>query len=391
VSLNTTQIQLKSQAARSVYEIASAMGVTFGPYTEPCLTSFIPLVGFKYSMEVRSTTSQALAPIFSSACENAVTGEARARSLPQQVFAPIVKSILQEIATAGTENDSEDIMDDLVAMADALSEILFAAYHHKADNKWCIAVLSPNDADEVTVKVIQLLQNTFMERQGFWSNDDNDEKMHIEACLSMSAQLIASLVDCIGYILKSNGVKFLKTFKDRIAPFLGPKLIRSTGGNDKAAQHAAICLFDDCVEYCGPDAVAEYGKMLVPGIVEVLTTQRNSEDSDELVAAAVYGVSQLARHAPANLLVSVIGIVPSLLEIAACYQVDSDNALSEGAISALASLLLFPSAPFKTFHTNVDSAKVLDVFLNAMPLRADETEAQVKILPTQLSESRLRR
>ncbi len=145
------------------------------------------------------------------------------------------------------------------------------------------------------------------------------------------------------------------------------------------------------MEYCGPDAAAEYGKMLVPGIVEVLTTQRNSEDSDELVAAAVYGVSQLARHAPANLLVSVIGIVPSLLEIAACYQVDSDNALSEGAISALASLLLFPSAPFKTFHTNVDSAKVLDVFLNAMPLRADETEAQVKILPTQLSESRLRR
>jgi hypothetical protein len=202
-----------------------------------------------------------------------------------------------------------------------------------------IAVLSPNDADEVTAKVIQVLQNTIMERQGFWSNDDNDEKMHIEARLSVSAQLIASLVDCIGYILKSSGVKFLKTFEDRIVPFLGPKLIRSTSGNDKAAQHAAICLFDDCVEHCGPDAAAEYGKMLVPGIVEVLATQRNSDNSFELVAAAVYGVSQLARHAPANLLVSVINaIIPSLLEITAFYQVDSDNALAEGAISAMASL-----------------------------------------------------
>jgi hypothetical protein len=117
----------------------------------------------------------------------------------------------------------------------------------------------------------------------------------------------------------------------------------------------------------------------------VLATQRNSYDSFELVAAAVYGVSQLARHAPANLLVSVInGIIPSLLEITAFYQVDSDNALAEGAISAMASLLLFPTAPFKTVNTNLDTVKVLDVFLNAMPLRADETESQVKLLSTNL-------
>lgn len=379
VSLNTTQIQLKAQAARSVYEIASAMGVTFGPYAESCLTSFLPLVGFKYSMEVRSTTSQALAPIFSSACENAVTGEARARSLPQQVFAPIVKSILQEIAVAKTNNDSDDIMDDLVAMADALSDIFFAAYHHKADNKWCIAVLGPNDADEVTSKIIKLLQNVFVERQGFWANDGKDEEMKIETRLSMSSQLITSLVDCIGYILKSNGANFLKTFEDHVVPFLGPKLVQSTNGDDRAAQHAAICLFDDCVEHCGPDAAATYGEVLVPGIVDVLATQRHSDDSDELLAAAVYGVSQLARHAPPNLLVPVInGIVPCLVEISASYHVDSDNALAEGAISALASLLLFPFAPFKTFSSDIDTASVLDAFLNTMPLRADETEAQVK-------------
>jgi hypothetical protein len=194
----------------------------------------------------------------------------------------------------------------------------------------------------------------------------------------MSSQLITSLVDCIGYILKSNGVNFLKTFEDQVVPLLGPYLVQSASGDDRAAQHAAICLFDDCVEHCGPNAAAKYGKMLVPGIVDVLATQRKRDDSDELVAAAVYGVSQLARHAPANLLVSVInGIVPCLVEISDSYHVDSDNTLAEGAISALASLLLFPCAPFKNFSSDIDTASVLEVFLNAMPLLADETEAQV--------------
>jgi len=34
LTLNTAQVQEKTQAARSVYEIATAMGSSFGPYAE---------------------------------------------------------------------------------------------------------------------------------------------------------------------------------------------------------------------------------------------------------------------------------------------------------------------------------------------------------------------
>ena len=84
-------------------------------------------------------------------------------------------------------------------------------------------------------------------------------------------------------------------------------------------------------------------------------------------------------------IISVInGIVPSLLLISASYQVDSHYALTEGAILALATSLLFPPAPLGTFNTNVDRATILNVFLNAMPLHADKTEAQEEVSPTNL-------
>lgn len=382
VSLNTTQIQEKAQAARSIYEIANAMGAAFGPYAEPCVTAFLPLVGFRYSAEVRSTSAQALAPIFSSACQYAITAgvPANARSLPQQVFAPLVKSILKEIMFLykSTYFDMDDIVDDLLAMADALSEIFFSAYHYKAEKQWCIASLDRNDSDELVATILSLLQDIFKERsdaftKGRADDVDQDDLARVENHLSFTAQIVSSFVDCIGYILKSRGQDSIGIFKDRIVPFFGPKLTASADDADKVGQHAAICLFDDCVEHCGSYAAATYGEMLLYGIVPVLTNI--STNDGELKAAAVYGVAQLARHAPTKLLESVARtIVPCLYQIAASQNEETD--LSEGALSSLASMTLFPSAPCKNASTGIDPALILGLFLNAMPIQNDESEAQ---------------
>eukprot|EP00339_Tiarina_fusa_P012853 CAMPEP_0117080916 /NCGR_PEP_ID=MMETSP0472-20121206/57068_1 /TAXON_ID=693140 ORGANISM="Tiarina fusus, Strain LIS" /NCGR_SAMPLE_ID=MMETSP0472 /ASSEMBLY_ACC=CAM_ASM_000603 /LENGTH=734 /DNA_ID=CAMNT_0004808707 /DNA_START=36 /DNA_END=2237 /DNA_ORIENTATION=- len=53
VSINTTKIQEKAQAARAVYELAKAMGAAFGPWAPQCLDAFLPLVSFPYSADVR--------------------------------------------------------------------------------------------------------------------------------------------------------------------------------------------------------------------------------------------------------------------------------------------------------------------------------------------------
>ena len=385
VSLNTTQIQEKSQAARSIYEIANAMGADFGLYAEPCVTAFLPLVGFKYSAEVRSTSSQALAPIFSSACQYAITAgvPANARSLPQQVFAPLVKSILKEIIFLykSTYYDKDDIVDDLLAMADALSEIFFSAYHYKAEKQWCVASLDQNDSDELVATILSLLNEIFEERsdaftKGRVDDADQDDLARVESHLSFTAQIISSFVDCIGYILKSRGQDSIGIFKDRIVPFFGPKLTASTDDADKVGQHAAICLFDDCVEHCGSHAAATYGEMLLHGIISVLNISSND---GELKAAAIYGVAQLARHAPTKLLESVSRtIAPCLYHIAASQHEESD--LAEGALSSLASMILFPSAPCKNSNTGIDPALILELFLNAMPIQNDESEAQVRVI-----------
>jgi len=347
-------------------------------YDQACLTAFLPLVNFKYSAEVRSTSSQALAPIFAAACEFAIQPEAgaSARSLPQHVLAPLVKAIMKQITA-----EDEDDLENRGALADALSEILYAAYQHKVvvgRKTWCVAMLSMNDAEEVVSSLISLLQHIFQRRSEVYGMlqgcFDEDEIADYENMLSTESQIITSFVDSIGYMLKACREAFVPIFKALVAPFFGPLLTRA-GTSDVKARYAAVCLFDDCVEHCGADAASTYGQTLVPGVLDGLATE-----DDDLKAAAVYGAAQLARHAASNLPSPVASrLVQSLQQIVSSNVQGEESALVEGAISSLATMTLFPSSPCKSLD-RIDRGAILDAFLQAMPLRNDDSEAQVRIV-----------
>ena len=380
--LNTSQMQEKSSACRAIYAHASALGGAFGPFAAECTDALLPLVTFKYSADVRSTSAQALAPVFDAACAGALAGIAPA-DLPMKALRSTTKSLVQQL-----EAEDKDDDEAVFALADALSDILrFACYNiNEADGRR-IAQL-PVDEARATVKQVIGMMKICLDRRAAIINaiggghdgvaPDEDECAQLYDQLMAEERNLTPLLDSIGYTLKSLGEAFVPIFKSIVAPFFSP-LLTASGTADARARFAAVALFDDCVEHCGSAAAARYAPYLAEAVVEGMDDSKNEGDED-LKVALIYGVAQIARHAPANVLDSSINAVMTQLTsiIKASEGVAKDDMddvrVVENAVSALASLAIFDKSPYAKLGQR---AALLPPFLNNLPLREDPDEAQL--------------
>lgn len=164
------------------------------------------------------------------------------------------------------------------------------------------------------------------------------------------------------------------SFRCTVAPVVGPYL---RVGNDIRARLAAVCLFDDCVEHCGAAAAAKFAPQLVEGAVAGLHDDMNGRDP-ELKRASIYGIAQISRYALSDVLLPYgKEILPQLFSIASKPKTETDNvAVFENAVSCLASLALFGSAPLKGCGF-IKHEDLLKAFLTNLPLREDEDEAMI--------------
>jgi hypothetical protein len=371
VTINTSKIQEKAQATRAVYEHAKAMGAAFSPYAQTCLDVFLPLVGFQYSADVRSTAAQTLAAVFECACES---GETSGMQIPQKYLPLLVNAMSKQIV----EEDPSD-MESMYALADSLSEVFYIVYRYRS---------SPLGGDFLAGFTLKHAQNSVeacmkamvacLERRASITRvlsgalTGEDEKEEYFDMLRAEELLLTPLVDSVGYTLKFFRTDFVTIFESLVVPVLGPMLVSS--GADTRALHSALCLFDDCVEHCGHEAAARYAPQLLQGIIFVLS-QGNAAHKD-LLQPAIYGIAQMSRHAPSNLMAQhVQTIVHALLAITNCSQEGADDIyLVEVAVSALASLTLFgPFADLKFANRET----LITRFLNHLPIQQDEDEAKV--------------
>ena len=369
VTINTTKIQEKSMATRAVYEHAAALGAAFGPYAETCFPVFLPLLTFQYSADVRGAAAQTLAAIFDAAC---LYGEQTgSMQLPQHYFPLLATALAKQVA----EEDTAD-MEALYAMADALSEIYYIVYRYKDDESGRYLLQNLNmDLANNSVQCCMKAMVTCLERRsemtGILSSGavtSEDEREEYIELLRLEEQLLTPLVDSVGYTLKFLGQGFVPIFAEHVVPVLGPYLATTI---DVRASVSAVCLFDDCVEHCGPQAAAMYAPQLVQGVL--LALQSNADK--DLVQAAVYGISQMARHAPRTVMAEHIRtILQNLLTIASLAKDEDNIYLVENAVSALASLTLW--GPFQDLKFGNRDA-LTQTFLSQLPLGQDEDEAKV--------------
>ncbi len=376
VKISTTQLESKTQAARAIYEHARALGADFGPFVESSANAFIPLISCEYSGEVRSTSSQAVAQIFKSACLFAARdcSNRTEKLLPETLLPMILIALVKQLLK---END-EDEIENRYAIADALSEVMYDAYVQKDSNGNRVAEIKSSDARGIVPDIVNLIQSCLSRRMVLLSETtgmDFDELARCRRKTNAEAELLTHLVDSIGFQLKSLGVQFLPIFDEHIAGTLG-KYLTAAGTMDVRARHAAICLFDDCIEFCGPQAVNTYAPALLVAVMEGTIVE-----DDDLKQAAIYGIAQMARYAPLSIPVETgKELLMRVFNIAKVVQnsnkSDLDNlAVVENAISAIASLALLPGSPL--FDNVTEKQSLLNVFLMGLPLSEDYDEAKI--------------
>jgi hypothetical protein len=373
VTINTSKIQEKAQALRAIYEHAVALKSEFGPFAQTCLDSFLPFVQYKYSTELRATAAQTLAAVFESAV---AAGEEIGMGIPSNYFPLLAQTVSIQIVS-----EDEDAMEVMYSLADSLSEIFDSVYSRFDDHgEEFMSRFLLNDAFDVVQlcmramvaclerrsKIINILQGS----EGSLSGED--ERDEYEALLKLEEGLLVPLVDTVGYTLKLKRQEFVPIFEAELVPVLGLYL---RSGNDVRARLSAVCLFDDCIEFCGTTAAAKYANQLIVGAIAGLDDTTNGGDMD-LKRASMYGIAQIARHAPSDILKPHSqSIVPHLLGVTSQSKADAKfPVVHENAVSALASLTLFGTAPFRDV---VSEDIAINEFLTNMPLTEDYDEAKI--------------
>jgi hypothetical protein len=384
LTMNTSVVQEKSAAARAVTEHACALGAHFGPYSKICISALQPLVSFQYSAEVRVAGAQALAPVFDAACALAVNPEhacfakvASAPQLPQQLFGSIVNVLVKQLGEERGEPET------LVELATAISDVTRSAFVHLFEDVagMHVAKLTLNEARSLVTKLIGLVGECLERRRMLFDGmascgDDEDEQDEYQEALNAESDILQPLVDSIGYTLKCAGVQFVPVFDQVLAPTFG-QFLTSAGNPDTRARFAAVCLFDDAVEFLGAEAASRYAPALLPGVLEGMNDATNDDDL-ELKQAAIYGVAQIARQAPAAL-ASVAGqVAQALYAIIEKGAADEDEvSMIENSVSALASMCVFRGSPFVNMGSDSERGAIKELVLNNLPIQEDETEAHV--------------
>ena len=366
VALNTTEIQEKGQAIRAIGTVVTSVSLE-SQFLRDLLDPFVQqLVPFPYSSDVRALAAQTLAAIFDALCELDDKGLVAAY-LPK-----VSRVIAEQIRDEGTGD-----IENLYLMVDALSDTYYSVYS-RPERDAILAHFSAKDGDEIVELCMNALKECVQRRSeisaALAGSDlgSEDERFEYEVMLEAEDKLLTPLVDSIGYTLKFFRQAFMRTFESLVVPALGQYL---QNGNDIRARVSAVCLFDDCVEHCGPEAAAKYAPLLAPACMLGLDDATNGGDED-LKRASAYGIAQIARYGPHDTLLPYGQLLLERLGALASSPEEQEErpAVYENAISALASLVLFGPSPFRTIPQR---EAILHLFLEALPLREDPDEAQI--------------
>lgn len=349
-------------------------------YRQTTLEALVPLVGFRYSAEVRSTVAQAISPVYEAACSY---GEASGMQVPQKYLPLLAESLSKQIVT---EDPSDPEV--MFAIADSMSDVFYFAYRtlDGPTGRQILVSYTPAQAKSAVERIMKAMVACLSRRadllrileglDGSLSGEDENE----EYCRALKGEqeVLTPLVDVVGYTIKFLRSEAVPVFDSAVAPVLAPYLKADV--SDTRARFAAICLFDDVVEHCGSAAAAKYAPYLLEGALLGMDYATNGQDV-ELKQVSVYGIAQIARYAPATVVISQAErLVNMLVNICDVPKDATDHvALVENSASALASLALIGSAPLGKSMNASKRKSILSNFLDQLPLREDESEAKVRL------------
>lgn len=398
VTLNTHAVQQKNQAARVLYEFASALRGHMKGYILPSLQILLTMVTDKHSADIRSSATLAVAKMFDAFVHAAQLGFIQNNPAQNISFDAVLSSCLSRLL--------ESVRDEIdptanACAAEALRDVLQACYlsgTEAEDGTRSNFLVQPdittseNLVKEVLTRCAESLLRRHSKYDAIQKNDgyDDEDRAGVSEQLAEEDDLLTTFADTFGQLLKIHGESFMVEFDHFIAPAFSPYLRLD---QPEGLQIVAVYLVDDVVEFGGA-AAQKYIPMLIP------TFMHNAKSENTLLRqSSVYGLAKALLVAPGLLCPQLSAVIACLIEVLnACAEPESgdeDNedggegdleGTFENAVCALGTIatdLGFRDTVVAMGPGSVEH--LMSTWLQRLPLKTDEQQA--KLASKQLCDS----
>jgi hypothetical protein len=232
--------------------------------------------------------------------------------------------------------------------------------------------LTTNIMKELLAQCAESLVRRNMKEAAIASNagyDAEDRETAAEQ-LEEEVELLTSLTDALGQLIKVHGEGFMPMFDAVIAPAFSAYL---ADDHPAALQIIAVCLVDDAIEFGGEPALK-----YVPTLLVTLMGKLASTDN-VLRQCSVYGIARAAYSAPEQVKQQLNSTLHCLLGVVNSPTADHEEneGATENAVFALGTIateLVYRDAIAPAGVISV--AQLGSLWLERLPLGADEKEAK---------------
>jgi len=191
---------------------------------------------------------------------------------------------------------------------------------------------------------------------------DEEEEERINEDISSYEEALANVADLLGRLVKHHGPAFLPIFQPILKPVLD--FIKPTASI--AERHIAICIVDDIVQYGGKSA-----SVLFPLVMSFYFDYINDKDP-AIRQAIVFGLGIFAQVGQEAFYPYVSDTLARLHAVCGRHDARSEEfaMATDNAISAIGRICV-------VFGNQLDLGQILPVWLQYLPILADDEEALV--------------
>lgn len=362
LEINTSALEEKTNACNMLYQSALDLEGAFYPYVAEVAQVLIPLMNFEYVEDIRVVSSLSMAKLLNAAVDGTINygHGASAPQFPQQLFEQFFEPLLSALQT-------EEDLECVGAFAEATSACLEVC---KESMDKGVQVGIPLEHVPRVIDVFKTVATNSAQRLMTQHHENQqDEDYDAEAELQQTENneleegVFRSMIDSIGWIIKTYKASFFPVFKIHLMPFVAPLLEL---GVMNMLRGQAICMIDDIIEHCG-----EAAQELVPTFLNHLV-QGLEDASPSVIQASAYGIGVSAEKCGAAFdpfCQSALEKMVHLINLSASTDDAEVLAARDNAVSAVAKIALAREG-------SVDAAKIWPVWLTWLPLRTDVLEAR---------------
>jgi len=280
VCINTAMLEEKALAVELLFEYATALGVVFLPYLQPCVELVTPMLRYPYHEEVRQASCRAL-PAFMGVAQK-VARQLQSISPDQlaQMFEFMAGPFLEAI-------EKENLLDALEEELEMFALLL----------KEFALPLSAQAVERVNAVVASItgacLQRRQFRKEQEKENEDMDEEglAELEAENGKEDDMLTSLYAVVGQVCKNCRESYFVPFTKTLLPVFKPLLGHSGAAVPDGLVLPAMFIIDDVLEYCSTLAQAS---LYVPWFFPIVKKLCKSENVD-LRHSAAFGVGSCAK------------------------------------------------------------------------------------------------